>query len=89
MNFRRLSSERRKSFFMAKIKSLIIRSEIDEALKSHNCQHSAKHRIAKGEKRLKVRNGRSWDHYCLECAKSILQHDAQKIEELARVVETA
>lgn len=74
---------------MGRMKSLIIRAEFDEALKSHNCQHSSKHRIAMGQKRLKVRSGRSWDHYCLECAKSILQHDAQKLQELARVVEGA
>ena len=74
---------------MARMKSLIIRTEIDEALKSHNCQHSSKHRITKGQKRLKVRNGRSWDHYCLECAKSILQHDAQKLQELAKAVDGA
>jgi len=74
---------------MARMKSLIIRTEIDVALKSHNCQHSSKHRITKGEKRLKVRNGRSWDHYCLECAKNILQHDAQKLQELSRAVEVA
>jgi len=47
------------------IKSLVTHVEIDTAGKAHNCQASAKHRIEKGDERLKVRNGRSWDHYCL------------------------
>ena len=74
---------------MARAKSLIIRTEVDEALKSHNCQHSSKHRITKGERRLKVRNGRSWDHYCLECAKIMLNNDTQKLQELLKGVESA
>ena len=74
---------------MARAKSLIIRTEIDEALKSHNCQRSSKHRISKGERRLKVRNGRSWDHYCLECAKVMLKNDAQKLQELSNGVDGA
>ena len=68
---------------MARIKSLIIRVEIDEALRSHNCQRSSSHRIIKGQKRLKVRNGRSWDHYCLECARTILARDIGKLQVLA------
>jgi hypothetical protein len=55
---------------MARIKSLIAQVEIDTAGKAHNCQANARHRVQKGEIRLKVRNGRSWDHYCRDCAEN-------------------
>ena len=56
-------------------KSLVIRVEIDYALKANNCQANARHRLERGDKRLKVRNGRSWDHYCAECAVDILERE--------------
>lgn len=62
------------------IKSLVTHVEIDTAGKAHNCQASAKHRIEKGDVRLKVRNGRSWDHYCLDCAKKIIGRDIDKLK---------
>lgn len=62
------------------IKSLVTHVEIDTAGKAHNCQASAKHRIEKGDVRLKVRNGRSWDHYCLDCAKKIIGRDLEKLK---------
>jgi hypothetical protein len=87
MNSRRSSNERLKKFFMSRVRSLIIRTEIDEALKAHNCQRSSQHRIEKGHRRLKVRTGRSWDHYCLECARIILQNDLLKLQALARALD--
>ena len=62
------------------IKSLVTHVEIDTAGKAHNCQASAKHRIEKGDVRLKVRNGRSWDHYCLDCSKKIIGRDIEKLK---------
>lgn len=73
---------------MARIRSLITQTEIDEAGRAHNCQRISSHRIRQGEKRLKVRNGRSWDHYCLVCAKTILERDIERLKELARQVES-
>jgi hypothetical protein len=67
---------------MARIKSIIIRVEIDQAKKSHNCQANAAHRILAGATRLNVRNGRSWDRYCVPCAQMILQRDLAKLVEL-------
>ena len=66
------------------IKSLVIRVEIDEALKAHNCQANARHRIERGNRRLKVRNGRSWDHYCVHCALVILERDISELQVLQR-----
>ena len=65
-------------------KSLIQRSEIYQALKSHNCQASAKHRLKPGDRRLKVYVDRSQDHYCAECAMKIIEADIAKLQQLAR-----
>lgn len=65
---------------MARIKSIVVQVEIDRAGKSHNCQANARHRIQMGDVRLKVRNGRSWDHYCTDCAKAIIAKDKEKLE---------
>jgi hypothetical protein len=69
---------------MPRIKSLIIRVEIDKALKSHNCQGNSEHRIERGSQRLKVRNGRSWDHYCVPCAIIILGRDIAELQGVLR-----
>ncbi len=61
------------------IKSLVVQVGVDVAGKSHNCQANSKHRIAMGEVRLKVRNGRSWDHYCRACAETIIARDLEKL----------
>jgi hypothetical protein len=67
---------------MARFKSLIAQVQIDTAGKAHNCQANARHRLRKGDIRLKVRNGRSWDHYCRACAEIIIDRDIQKLTEL-------
>jgi len=67
---------------MPRIKSLLIRTEIDEAQRAHNCQGNASHRINRGEMRLKVRNGRSWDHYCASCAVAILDRGIVSLQTL-------
>jgi hypothetical protein len=69
---------------MARIKSLIVRVEIDTAGKAHNCQGNVQHRVEKGELRLKVRNGRSWNHYCRACGEIIIDRDIQKLADLRR-----
>lgn len=63
-------------------KSLVIQVRVDVTGKSHNCQANSKHRIAMGEVRLKVRNGRSWDHYCRTCAETIIARDLEKLTTL-------
>ena len=70
-------------------KSLVIHVRVDIAARAHNCQASAKHRIEKGEARLKVRKGRSWDHYCRDCAEKILARDIAKLTALQGLTPTA
>lgn len=69
---------------MPRIRSLLTHAQVDLARKAHNCQGNTRHRIERGEKRLKVRMGRSWDHYCLDCGKNIASRDIAKLEALAR-----
>jgi hypothetical protein len=64
-------------------KSLVQRSQVDHAKAAHSCQASSKHRLKKGDVRLKVYVSRSQDHYCLACALAIVSHDIQKLQELA------
>lgn len=65
-------------------KSLVQRSEIDQVKKAHNCQANAKHRLERGEHRLKVFVDRSHDHYCKACGLKIIEADILKLQELAR-----
>ena len=68
---------------MPRIRSLVTRVEVDVAQRAHNCQGNTRHRIERGDKRLKVRSGRSSDHYCFECAKLIARRDIATLEALA------
>jgi len=71
---------------MSGIKTLVCRVDIDVAQRAHPCRRNTAHRILKGERRLKVRDGRSWKHYCIACAKQILSRDIEKLQGvLARV----
>ncbi len=74
---------------MARIKSLVTRVKIGTALRAHNCQANRQHRVLKGDTRLSVRNGRSWDNYCLECARKILANDLQKLQEISLSIKQA
>jgi len=72
---------------MPRIKSILIRVEIDQAKKAHNCQANATHRIERHHPRLNIRNGRNWDRYCLLCAKTIIERDIAKLQELQRSIQ--
>lgn len=64
-------------------KSLIQRSEVEQAKAAHNCQANQNHRLQKGDLRLKVYKGRSYNHYCRACSLAIVEHDIRKLQELA------
>ncbi len=64
---------------MARIKSLIVRVGVDRAGKSHNCQANAANRVGMGDVRLKVKNGRGWDHYCKECAEVMITRGIESL----------
>ena len=67
---------------MGRIKSLLTPVKVDEALKSHDCQHNGRHRINRGDHRLKVKNRRGWDHYCVNCAQAMVQRDIVELQAL-------
>lgn len=53
---------------MGRPKALTLQMKIDVAQRGHTCQHNEKHVINKGDRRLKVKAGRSFEHYCVACA---------------------
>ena len=69
---------------MPRIRSLVTRVEVDVAQRAHNCKGNVRHRIERGQRRLKVRSGRSWNHYCLECARTIALRDVRKLRDLSQ-----
>ena len=68
-------------------KSLVTRVEIDTVLRAHNCQANRRHRLEQGDARLKVRNGRSSDHYCTSCALIIVERDIAKLRRVLSQVQ--
>jgi hypothetical protein len=68
---------------MGRIRSILETCRVDQAKKAHNCQANAQHRIKNGDTRLKVRNGRSWDHYCVECGREIVRKGLDRLSALA------
>src|SRR3569832_562367 len=64
------------------IKSLVVRVEVDTAGRAHNNQTNTKHRIKKCDVRLKVRNGRSWNHNRQTSAETNKTRDITKLAAL-------
>lgn len=74
---------------MGKARALHSRLTVDEAGKTHRCQHSKAHIIKKGCKRLKVTEGRAHEHYCLECAARFLTGSIESLQSLLMQVQEA
>lgn len=60
-------------------KSLVKNISVDEASRSHKCRYNKKHAILRGNKRLKVVEGRAEYHYCVECAKKFIDSGIAKL----------
>lgn len=71
---------------MSKFKSLIESTKVDQALKAHNCQHTSKHRLEKGDVRMGVRVGRSVEYFCLDCSLRMIEADLARLTNLKRVL---
>lgn len=71
---------------MGKAKVLHRKLKLDEAGKSHKCQHNKNHPIKKGDKRLKVTEGRTDEHYCLACAERFLASSIESLQCLLKEV---
>jgi hypothetical protein len=68
---------------MPRPKSILQRVEVDEVRRAHDCQHNKCHRLQRGEKRLKLWNQRSYEHYCAACALDIIARDIARLQDLA------
>ncbi|MDQ1734116.1 MAG: hypothetical protein QOH56_367 [Pseudonocardiales bacterium] len=67
---------------MGRSKSLTLPMSIDVALRRHTCQHSKKHLIAKGDRRLKIAVARSHEHYCVACARKFIGESIDHLQQL-------
>jgi len=72
---------------MARAKSFIKKLTIDEAKKSHNCQHNKQHRINKGEIRLGLKENRNIEYYCKKCSIEFLEDGVNQISKLLEQLE--
>ncbi len=72
---------------MAKPKSFVKSISIEKAKKAHNCQHNSKHRILAGDMRLKLKEGRTSEYFCINCALDTIQRDMAILEEIKECLE--
>lgn len=66
------------------LKSLTKRISIDIAQRAHKCHANKKHIINRGDKRLKIIEGRSELHYCVGCAQKFLFADIEKLNTITK-----
>lgn len=64
------------------MKSIVKNVSWDVALQTHKCKRNLNHIIVKGDRRLKVKEGRSESHYCMPCAEKIMRNGLLKINDL-------
>lgn len=69
---------------MGKLKSFLQNITVDEAAKTHQCQHNNRHTVNKGDRRLKLKVGRSNEHFCVQCAIESIDRDIATLENLKR-----
>lgn len=67
---------------MGRLKSFVKSVRLDVAERSHNCQHSAAHRISRGDVRVRLQEGRSVEHFCRACASQSLASDIGRLQRL-------
>jgi hypothetical protein len=69
---------------VAKPKSILLRIEVDRAQRAHNCQHNGRHRLQRGDLRLKVIQNRSPEHFCVPCGLKFVRLGIDRLQELER-----
>lgn len=74
---------------MSRYKSLLKNTAFDTAGKAHDCRANRRHRILKGECRLRVKEGRKLSYYCLDCARKILERDLSVVHRLVEELEAS
>ncbi|TCW29526.1 hypothetical protein [Christensenella hongkongensis] len=69
---------------MAKIKSFLKSISVDICARKHSCQHNPKHTIYKDDKRLKLKDGRTQEYFCIECAVNSIDKDIEKLKAIKK-----
>lgn len=64
---------------MPRPKSLLVSMKITVAGAGHNCRFNKKHRLQKGDSRLTIYEEGSPHNYCLNCARSFLEKDIDRL----------
>jgi hypothetical protein len=64
---------------MGKTKSFLKNISIDTAKSSHSCKHNKKHKINKGDKRLKLKKNRAFQHFFFFFSKESLKKDISEL----------
>lgn len=70
---------------MPKARSVLLSLDVDTTVNAHNCKASEKHRLRRGDKRLKVKlpgTQQSPDHYCKTCAQKMISDSLKRLQEL-------
>jgi hypothetical protein len=73
---------------VGRVRSLLIKVEIDTAQRAHKCQANSRHPIKRGDLRLNVRAGRGWDRYCMDCARKIVEGSIASLNMVSQAVES-
>lgn len=68
------------------MKAILHPISVDLAAKAHNCHHNKKHRIERGQKRLKFKVERSYQHFCVPCAQRMLDQARVGITEIEQLL---
>lgn len=68
---------------MPRPKSFLPQLEVDHVLRAHDCQHNQRHRLERGEARLKAKVNGTHEHFCRRCALEIINRDIAKLTALA------
>jgi hypothetical protein len=72
---------------MGKPKSFIKSIEITQAKRKHFCKHNRKHIVNAEDKQLTLKVNRSYENFCVECAKVSLKADIAKLQSILRELE--
>jgi hypothetical protein len=67
---------------MARPKSIVSTCRAEDVQRAHNCRFDKTHRLERGTRRLTViENGQDL-HYCVPCARQIVERDIENLTKL-------
>lgn len=72
---------------MARVKTILLRLNVDKAQRAHCCQHNKNHRLETGDIRLKITNDRSHEHFCADCALEMIDSAISRLMQLKNQIQ--